>query len=78
MEPLCLCFSQFSGNSYCYNFDKIRHQPRKTFSILNFFLLGSSLLSTEENVELFYYVQWFMKESKVILFFVGLFAFFLS
>ena len=76
IEPLCLCFTQFSGNSYSYNFDKIRHQPRKNFSILNFFLFGSSLLATEENVELFYYAQWFMKESKVLLFFVGLFTFF--
>ena len=40
IEPLCLCFTQFSGNSYCYNFDKIRHRPWKKFWILNFFLLG--------------------------------------
>ena len=36
---------------------------------VNFFLFGSSHLSTEENVELFFYAQQFIKESKRFCFF---------
>ena len=37
---------------------------------VNFFLFGSSHLSTEENVELFFYAQQFIKESKRFCFFI--------
>ena len=32
-------------------------KKKKNFWILNYFLLGSSILSTEENAELFYHAQ---------------------
>ena len=44
-------------------------QDTQTLNV-NFFLFGSSLLSTEENVQLFSYAQQFIKESNRFCFYL--------
>ena len=65
-----ICFSKEKTAFCCCSFFSNEWSRYSDSQKVNFFLFGSSQLSTEENVELFSYAQQFIKESKRFCFFL--------